>query len=62
MTPISGQSNHLNPDLVIFEDRADTKLLKNEGADKKHLNSNLVDSEPISTRPNDVQRQLNYSP
>ena len=35
MTPISGKSNNLNPDLVIFEDRADTKLLAHDGLDKK---------------------------
>ena len=36
MTPHSNKSNNnLNTDLVIFEDRADTKLLAHDGVDKK---------------------------
>ena len=35
MTPISGKSQQLNPDLLIFQDRAETKLLAPEVIDKK---------------------------
>ena len=41
MTPHSNKSNHLNTDLVIFEDRADTKLLAHEGVDKKVKDAQL---------------------
>ena len=35
MTPLSGKSQQLNPDLVIFQDRAETKLLGQDFIDKK---------------------------
>lgn len=54
LTPISVKTNNLNPDLVIFEDRADTKLLgQQDGAEKKNVNSNIP-SEPNTNRPVDA--------